>query len=121
MAGASIAVVRADKLAFVHACGNAPLEPKTPAAPSMRYSSGSISQEFTAAASLLLREQGKLSLDDKIAKSFPELTDTDKITLRQILSHTSGYQDYWPQDCLMPEMRKATTPAQIMAGWTATA
>ncbi len=114
---ASIALVRDGKLVYVHAYGYARLEPKTPATPMMRYSIGSISKEFTAAAILMLQEQGKLSLDDKIAKFFPDLTDANKITLRQILSHTSGYQDYWPQDYLMPEMRKATTPQQIMDGW----
>ncbi len=114
---ASIAVVRDGKLAYVHAYGNARLEPKTPAAPSMRYSIGSISKEFTAAAILVLQQQGKLGLDDTVAKFFPDLTDANKITLRQILSHTSGYQDYWPQDYLMPAMRQATTPAQIMDGW----
>ena len=114
---ASIAVVREGKLAYAHAYGNARLEPKTPATTSMRYSIGSISKEFTAAAILMLQQQGKLSLDDHVAKFFPGLTDADKITLRQILSHTSGYQDYWPQDYLMPAMQKATTPAQIMDGW----
>ncbi len=83
----------------------------------MRYSIGSISKEFTAAAILLLQQQGKLSLDDKIAKFFPDLTDADHITLRQILSHTSGYQDYWPQDYLMPPMKLPTTPAHIMDTW----
>ncbi|HEY3521571.1 MAG TPA: serine hydrolase domain-containing protein, partial [Rhodanobacteraceae bacterium] len=115
--GASIAVVREGRLAYAQAYGEARLDPKTPATPQMRYSIGSISKEFTAAAILLLQQRGKLSLDDKVAKFFPDLTDADKITLRQILSHTSGYQDYWPQDYLMPDMRKATTPAQIMDGW----
>jgi CubicO group peptidase (beta-lactamase class C family) len=114
---ASIAVVRDGKLVYARAYGNARLDPKTPATPAMRYSIGSISKEFTAAAILMLQEQGKLSLDDKVAKFFPGLTDADHITLRQILSHTSGYQDYWPQDYLMPPMKLATTPAQIMDGW----
>jgi CubicO group peptidase (beta-lactamase class C family) len=114
---ASIAVVRDGKLVYAKAYGDARLDPKTPATPAMRYSIGSISKEFTAAAILMLQQQGKLSLDDKIAKFFPDLTDADHITLRQILSHTSGYQDYWPQDYLMPPMKLATTPAQIMDGW----
>ncbi|MBS0431376.1 MAG: beta-lactamase family protein [Proteobacteria bacterium] len=114
---ASIAVVRDGKLAYVHAYGHARLDPETPATTMMRYSIGSISKEFTAAAILMLQQQGKLNLDDKIAKFFPELTDADRITLRQILSHTSGYQDYWPQDYLMPAMKLATTPARIMDGW----
>lgn len=114
---ASIAVVRDGALVYAKAHGDARLDPRTPATSSMRYSIGSISKEFTAAAILLLQQQGKLSLDDKVAKYFPELTDADHITLRQILSHTSGYQDYWPQDYLMPPMRLATTPAAIMDTW----
>src|SRR5690348_15616194 len=114
---ASVAVVRDGKLAYAQAYGDARLDPKTPATPAMRYSIGSISKEFTAAAILMLQQQGKLSLDDKVAKFFPELTGADHITLRQILSHTSGYQDYWPQDYLMPPMRLPTTPARIMDGW----
>lgn len=114
---ASIAVVRDGKLVYAKAYGDARLDPKTPATPAMRYSIGSISKEFTAAAILMLQQQGKLNLDDKVAKFFPGLTDADHITLRQILSHTSGYQDYWPQDYLMPPMKLATTPAHIMDGW----
>ncbi|WHZ19483.1 MAG: Beta-lactamase class C-like and penicillin binding proteins (PBPs) superfamily [Rhodanobacteraceae bacterium] len=114
---ASIAVVRDGKLAYVHAYGDARLDPKTPATPAMRYSIGSISKEFTAAAILLLQQQGKLSLDDKVGKFFPDLTDADHITIRQILSHTSGYQDFWPQDYLMPMMKQPTTPAAIMDKW----
>ena len=114
---ASIAVVRDGKLAYAHAYGDARLDPKTPATPAMRYSIGSISKEFTAAAILLLQQQGKLSLDDKVAKFFPGLTDANVITIRQILSHTSGYQDFWPQDYLMPMMKRPTTPAHIMDTW----
>ncbi|HEU4856196.1 MAG TPA: serine hydrolase domain-containing protein, partial [Rhodanobacteraceae bacterium] len=114
---ASVAVVRDGKLAYAKAYGNARLDPKTPATPAMRYSIGSISKEFTAAAILLLQQQGKLSLDDPVAKFFPGLTDADHITLRQILSHTSGYQDFWPQDYLMPMMRQPTTPAHILDVW----
>ena len=114
---ASIAVVRDGKLVYAKAYGDARLDPKTPATPAMRYSIGSISKEFTAAAILMLQQQGKLSLDDKVAKFFPDLTDADHITIRQLLSHTSGYQDFWPQDYLMPMMKKPTTPAFIMDTW----
>lgn len=114
---ASIAVVRDGKLAYAKAYGDARLDPKTPATPAMRYSIGSISKEFTAAAILMLQQQGKLSLDDEIAKFFPDLTDADHVTIRQILSHTSGYQDFWPQDYLMPMMKQPTTPAHIMDVW----
>src|SRR5258708_20648238 len=90
---ASIAIVKDGQIVFVKAYGDARLDPKTPATPQMRYSIGSISKQFTAAAILLLQEQGKLSLHDKGAKVIPKLTRANERTSRQLRSHTSGYQD----------------------------
>ena len=101
---ASIAVVKDGQVVYVKAYGDAKLEPKTPATAQMRYSIGSISKQFTAASILLLQEQGKLSLDDKVGKYIPDLTRANEVTIRQLLSHTSGYQDYWPQDYVMKPM-----------------
>ena len=114
---ASIAVVKDGQIAYVKAYGDARLEPKTLATPQMRYSIGSISKQFTAAAILLLQEQGKLSLDDKVSKYVPDLTRANEVTIRQLLSHTSGYQDYWPQDYVMPGMLQPTNAQQIMDAW----
>ncbi len=114
---ASVAVVRDGQLAYVHAYGLAKLEPKTPATPDMRYAIGSISKQFTATAVLMLAEEGKLSLDDKVVRWLPEPTRAREVTLRQILSMTSGYQDYWPQDYVMPGMLKPATAGEIAGGW----
>jgi CubicO group peptidase (beta-lactamase class C family) len=114
---ASIAVVKDGQIVYVKAYGDAKLEPKTPASMEMRYSIGSISKQFTAAAILLLQEEGKLSLDDKVAKYVPDLTRANEVTIRQLLSHTSGYQDYWPQDYVMPPMLQPTTARKIMDTW----
>ena len=114
---ASIAVVKDGKLYYVNAYGKADLEKNEPATPSMRYSIGSISKQFTAAAILMLQEQGKLSVDDKVAKFLPDLTRADEVTIRELLSHTSGYSDYWPQDYVMPGMLKPTTAEQIIDDW----
>jgi CubicO group peptidase (beta-lactamase class C family) len=114
---ASVAVVQDGKIAYVQAYGAAKLDPRTPATPQMRYSIGSISKQFTAAAILLLAEEGKLSLDDPVSKYVPRLTDGDQITIRQILSHTSGYQDFWPQDYVPPLMLKPITAQEIMDRW----
>ena len=106
---ASVAVVKDGKLVFVKAFGAATAE--------TRYAVGSISKQFTAAALLLLQEQGKLSLDDKVSKYFPALTRADDITIRQLLSHTSGYEDYAPQDYIIPEWTRPTTPRAILDRW----
>jgi len=114
---ASIAIVKDGQVAYLKAYGDARIEPKTAATPAMRYSIGSISKQFTAAAMLLLQEQGKLSLDDKVAKYVPDLTRANEVTIRQLLSHTSGYQDYWPQDYVMPMMLQPVTAQKIMDQW----
>jgi D-alanyl-D-alanine carboxypeptidase len=114
---ASVAIVKDGQIAYVKTYGDAKLDPKTPAALGMRYSIGSISKQFTAAAILLLQEQGKLSLDDKVAKYIPDLTRANEVTIRQLLSHTSGYQDYWPQDYVMKPMLEPITARKIMNTW----
>ncbi len=114
---ASIAIVKNGRLVYVKAYGDARVEPRMPATPEMRYSIGSISKQFTATAILLLQEQRKLSLDDKVAKFIPNLTRSKEVTIRQLLSHTSGYQDYWPQDYLMPTMLQPVTGEKILDRW----
>ena len=114
---ASVAVVRQGRIACVLAVGDARIDPKTAAASSMRYSIGSVSKQFTAAAILMLAEEGKLSLDDPVSRFLPDLADANKVKIRQLLSHTSGYQDYWPQDYVPPVMRKPTTADAILARW----
>src|SRR6266403_6056145 len=114
---ASIAIVKNGRLVYVKAYGDARVEPRMPATPEMRYSIGSISKQFTATAILLLQEQRKLSLDDKVAKYIPNLTRANEVTIRQLLSHTSGYQDYWPQDYVMPMMLQPVTAQKILDMW----
>ena len=114
---ASVAVVQGGKLVYTHAYGRAHIDPDRPASPDMRYSIGSISKQFTAAAILILQEQGKLKLDDPVGKYVSGLTRGDEVTIRQILSHTSGYQDYWPEDYLMKPMEQPTTAQAILDGW----
>ncbi|HEY1160264.1 MAG TPA: serine hydrolase domain-containing protein [Terracidiphilus sp.] len=118
---ASVAVVQHGKLVYTHAYGSARLATPTtaavPATPEMRYSIGSISKQFTAAAILLLQEQGKLTLDDTVGKYLPGLTRGNEVTIRQILSHTSGYQDYWPEDYVMTPMLQPESAQQILDTW----
>jgi CubicO group peptidase (beta-lactamase class C family) len=114
---ASIAIVRDGTIAYTRAYGLATLDPPVAAQPEMRYSIGSISKQFTAAAILLLAEDRKLSLDDRISRWLPDLTRANDVTIRQVLSMTSGYQDFWPQDYVMPGMLLDTTAEQILNRW----
>jgi D-alanyl-D-alanine carboxypeptidase len=114
---ASIAIVKDGRIAYVHAYGDATLEPRAAARPEMRYSIGSISKQFTATAILMLAEQGKLSLDDPVSRFVPDLTRAKEVTIRELLSHTSGYQDYWPQDYVPPFMLEPVTAREILDRW----
>ena len=114
---ASVAVVQHGKLVYANAYGAAKLEPRVPATADMRYGIGSISKQFTASAILLLQQAGKLAVDDAVGKYIPGLSRGNEVTIRQILSHTSGYQDFWPQDYLMPPMRENVSAQQIMDRW----
>ena len=114
---ASIAVVKDGKIAYVKAYGNARLDPNTPARTDMRYPVGSVSKQFMACALLLLQQDGKLSLDDPVSRFLPSLTRAHDITIRELLSHTSGYQDYYPLDYVAPFMQQAVTTDAILERW----
>lgn len=112
---ASIAIVRRGQIVYERAYGHG--RGTSSAASSMRYAIGSVSKQFTATAILLLAEDGKLSLSDPVATWFPQLTRARDITVGQLLSMTSGYQDYWPQDYVFPDMQRPSTADAIMRRW----
>jgi D-alanyl-D-alanine carboxypeptidase len=114
---ASVAVVRHGAVVYAQAYGKARLEPEKAALPSMRYSIGSISKQFAAACILLLQQERKLSLDDRVSRWLPTLTRARDVTIRELLSHTSGYQDYWPQDYVPLMMLRPISAESIMTLW----
>jgi CubicO group peptidase (beta-lactamase class C family) len=114
---ASIAVIIGGRIAYVHAYGLARVSPPVKAAPSTRYQIASLSKEIVAAAALLLQQEGKLSLDDKVARWLPQLTAAHEVTLRQCLTHTAGYPDFWPQDYVPEWMLRPTSTERILADW----
>ena len=114
---ASVGVVQNGQIVYLQAYGMARIESHTAARPEMRYSIGSVSKQFTAMAILLLAEQGKLSIDDPVSRFLPSLTRAKEVTIRQLLSHTSGYQDYWPQDYVPPFMLKPVKAEEILDRW----
>jgi CubicO group peptidase (beta-lactamase class C family) len=114
---ASVGIVQGGQIVFTKAYGSARLDPPMNATTSLHYAIGSISKQFTAACVLLLQEEGKLSIDDPIAKYFPELTRAGDVTIRNILSHTSGYEDYAPQDYTIPAWTRPTTADKVVHEW----
>src|SRR5271156_6133262 len=114
---ASIAIVKDGRIAYLQAYGLARLTPPVEATPEMQYPIGSVSKQFTAAAVLLLAQEHKLTLDDPVSRYLPELARARDVTIRMLLSHTSGYQDYWPEDYVMTSMMVPTNAQHILDVW----
>ena len=93
--GAAVIVVKDGKVVFRKGYGMANLELGVPVEPDMVFRLGSITKQFTAVAILMLVEQGKLSLDDDLTKFLPDYpTKGQKITITNLLTHTSGIKPY---------------------------
>jgi len=94
--GTSLAVVRDGKIIKVASYGLANVELNIPVKPETIFRAASLTKQFTATAVMLLVEEGKVGLDDSITKYFPEAPATWKpVTIRHLLSHTSGIRDVW--------------------------
>jgi len=93
--GAALLIMQKDSVILTKCCGWGDIVTKDPITPETNFCLASISKQFTAVAILKLCEQGKMSLDDKVRSFFPQFTDTiwNKITVRQLLSHSSGLPD----------------------------
>lgn len=92
--GVSIAVVRDGKIIKETGYGLANVEHEVPAKPETIYQSGSVGKQFTAGLVMLLVEDGKIGLDDPISKYLPKAPEAWKdITVRHLLTHTSGLGD----------------------------
>lgn len=91
--GLAVAIVRGGRIVFAQGYGFANVEANLPATPSSVFPILSISKTLTATAVMQLRDAGKLSLDDKVAKYLPAFPRATEVTIRQLLSHTSGIHD----------------------------
>ena len=93
--GAAVSVWRDGRNIFAKAYGTANLSYGIPWGVDTRTNIGSTSKQFTAFAIMLLAERGELSLDDDVREHIPELPDLgETVTIRHILSHTSGYREF---------------------------
>ena len=93
--GASLLVLRDGAAVVRRGYGRSDLERDVEAGPATAYRLASVSKQFTAAAVLLLAQDGKLGIDDPVRNWLPSLPrEDDAITLRHLLTHTSGLVDY---------------------------
>lgn len=93
--GASVMVISNGRVLVARSYGLADVEKRIRATPDTNYRLASVTKQFTAMAIMQLAERGKLSLDDPITKFFSEFPEYGKkITVRNLLNHTSGLWDY---------------------------
>ncbi|MFN0111449.1 MAG: serine hydrolase [Blastocatellia bacterium] len=112
--GAAVIAVKDGQVVFRKGYGMANLELGVAIEPDMIFRIGSITKQFTAVATLMLMEQGKLNLSDEITKFLPDYpTQGHKITIEHLLTHTSGIKSYtglaewrplWRKDLKMTEL-----------------
>ena len=110
----NVAAIENGAIAYLRAFGDDRLEPRRAATTQSVYNIASVTKQFTAAGVLLLEREKKLSLDDAVGRYFPHLTRAQDVTLRHLLTHTSGYYDYYPLGFPDPEKMRDATPQRIV-------
>jgi CubicO group peptidase (beta-lactamase class C family) len=93
--GVALAVVRNGQPPLIRSYGLANIEHQVPVKPETIFQSGSVGKQFTSAAVMLLAEDGKLSVDDKVSKHLGTVPGAwNNLTIRHLLTHTGGLTDY---------------------------
>jgi CubicO group peptidase (beta-lactamase class C family) len=113
--GLSLTIVRDGKLVLAKGYGRRSLPDGPPVEPDTAFAVGSVTKQFTCACILLLAEEGKLSVEDTVAKYYPNLARADRVTLHDLMSHTSGYPDFYPLDFVDRRLREPILADALIA------
>lgn len=112
--GVAVIVVQDGKTLLRKGYGLADVERNVPITPEMIFRIGSITKQYTAAAVLQLVKEGKVSLDDPLSKYVPDFPNTANVTVRHLLTHTSGIKSYTAVPSFMQTLREDRTPIQVV-------
>jgi CubicO group peptidase (beta-lactamase class C family) len=112
--GMAFLAAKDGKIIYKGAKGMADLENNIPISSSTKFRIGSITKQFTAVAILKLQEQGKLSIEDKLSKYLPDFPKADQVTLRHLLSHTSGIYNYTNAADFVEGVTEPITPQDLI-------
>lgn len=91
---AALSVAQDGRILYARAFGMADREWQTPNSVDSKFEIGSLTKQFTAACILQLADAGRLGLDDKLSKYFPDFPNGSSVTVHMLLNHTSGLHDY---------------------------
>ena len=104
--GLSLAIMQNGKVVLARGYGKSSLAHGAPVDVDTAFAVGSITKQLASACVFLLAEDGKLSVDDKVARYYPDLTRASEISLYDLMTHASGYPDYYPLDFVDRRMDK---------------
>lgn len=105
--GLSLAIMKDGKIVLAKGYGKSAAKNGFEVTSETLFGAGSVTKQFTCACIFLLAEDGKLSIQDKVARYFPKLTKANEITLYDLMCHVSGYPDYYPLDFVDRRMAKS--------------
>jgi len=114
LVGLSVALVRDGRTVLAEGFGARSLRTGASVAADTMFAVGSITKQFTAACVLLLAEDGKLAVTDRVSKYYPGLTRAGEITLLDLMNHVSGYPDYYPLDFVDRPMAQAIASDEVI-------
>jgi CubicO group peptidase (beta-lactamase class C family) len=114
LVGLNAAVVENGATVLAEGFGTRSLLTGEPVTPDTMFAIGSITKQFTATCILLLAEDGRLAVTDKVAKYYPGLTRAADITLLDLMNHVSGYPDYYPLDFVDRPMARPTPSDDVI-------
>ncbi len=112
--GAAVLVAQNGRVLFEKGYGLADIAHGVAFTPETKSRIGSITKQFTASAILKLQEEGKLSVNDKLSKYFPDFPRGDEVTLRHLLTHTSGIHSYTSKPGFMATVATPVEPDDLI-------
>ena len=113
-AGLAALVAQDGKILFEKAYGLADRRQEVPVTLQTKFRIGSITKQFTAAAILKLQEEGKLKVGDNLSKYLPDFPRGNEVTLRHLLTHTSGIHSYTSKPDFMEKVTKPIKPEDLI-------
>nr|NQU90803.1 serine hydrolase [Bacteroidota bacterium] len=116
MFNGAVLVARNGEVIYKNALGYADLETRTELTTNSIFNIGSVTKQFTAMALMILKEKGKLSLDDQFSKYFPGFPNAEKFTIRNLLNHTAGIPEWTVYGS---QFRVENRPGDFLDGITA--
>ncbi len=114
LVGVSVAIMQNGRIVLAKGYGVSSLPDRRPVSGETMFAIGSVTKQFTSACVLLLAEDGKLSVADKVAKYYPNLTRANDITLLDLMNHVSGYPDYFPIVVVDSRLVKPIAPDELL-------